>query len=367
MKNKIVCSIALGLVISAGSASAADPISNAEILQRLEALEKGTQSSNWAGKMKIKGDFRYRFEDRESDEPGTSDKSRHRIRARVGVYGKVNDQVEFGTRIASGSTNATPISTNQDIDGYGSSKSIWLDLAYITLNCNTVEGLSATFGKMKQPWVTVSDLVYDTDLNPEGISAGYDFDLDGISVMTHAGHFILDENTGDDVRLTSGQLAVKIKIADGVSVTAGANIYDWTNEDMAVVGTGNSGAVDFTILEGFAQVNLSNTPVPVKIFGDYVKNVADDVSDDTAWMVGVGTKVGKLSIDYNFREIKIDSIYGSWADSDFHDGGTGGSGHKIKAKYPLLKNLSAGATYFITETEAGNDVNTLQLDLVAKF
>ena len=56
-----------------------------------------------------------------------------------------------------------------------------------------------------------------------------------------------------------------------------------------------------------------------------------------------------------------------WADSDFHDGGTGGSGHKFKVKRSLAKNLSAGATYFLTETESGDAVNTLQLDLVSKF
>ncbi len=358
---------------------AATQTDNESIIQRLEALEAledNANKSSWAENIKIKGDFRYRFEDRDSDQSAAiwtnapngkiSDKSRHRIRARVGAYGNVNEHVDFGVRIATGSSSS-PISTNQDIDGYGSSKEIWLDLAYITLNCYRVDGLNVTFGKMKQPWITVSDLVYDSDFNPEGISAGYDIDLDGISVMLHAGHFILDENAGDDVQLSSGQAAIKTKVSEGVSLTAGANIYDWRNEDAAAVGDGNSGAIDFTIVEGFAQVNLTETPVPVKIFGDFANNMANDISEDTAWMIGFGTKIGKLSLDYNYRDVEADSIYGDWADSDFHDGGTGGSGHKIKAQYAVMKNLSAGATYFMTETQSGNDVNTLQFDLAAKF
>ena len=50
----------------------------------------------------IKGDLRYRFKDRNSDSSDISDKSRERIRARIGVYGDVTETMSFGTRLASG-------------------------------------------------------------------------------------------------------------------------------------------------------------------------------------------------------------------------------------------------------------------------
>ncbi len=341
----------------------------ASVSARLAELEKApaaapAEKSSWADKIRIKGDLRYRYEYRDSDDPGISNKSRQRIRARIGAYGEVNEKVDFGVRLATGS-NDSPTSTNQDIDNYASSKDIWLDLAYMTIR--PVKDMDVTLGKMKQPWEQVSDLVFDGDVNPEGVSAGYKVPLENVSIMLHAGHFILDENTGDDVQMTSGQIAGKVKVADGVSVKAGATTYLWNNPDLAVVGKGNTGAVDFNIVEGFAQVDLKETPLPIKIYGDYLQNLGTSISEDTAWLVGIGTKLGDASLSYNYREIEPDAIYGNLADSDFHDGGTGGKGHKLSAKYELMKHLTAGVTYFITETEAGNDVNTLQLDLVAKF
>ena len=62
-----------------------------------------------------------------------------------------------------------------------------------------------------------------------------------------------------------------------------------------------------------------------KVFANYVANTdADD--NDTAYMIGIGTKQGDWAFDYNYREVGLDAIYDEWADSDFHDGGTGGSG-----------------------------------------
>ena len=57
---------------------------------------------------------------------------------------------------------------------------------------------------------------------------------------------------------------------------------------------------------------------------------------NTAYMIGVGTKSGKWRFDYNYREIELNSVYDG-GDSDFHDGGTGGKGHKFKAKYALKR------------------------------
>ncbi|NNJ70242.1 MAG: hypothetical protein HKP10_03005, partial [Kiritimatiellales bacterium] len=166
MNKKIIYSITLGLALSAASVFAAEGADNESILERLEALEGSAKNSSWAEKVAIKGDVRYRYEHKEDDGDVTTD--RHRFRARVGAYGKLADNVKAGIRLASGS-DETPTSTNETLDGNASEKDVWIDLAYITIDCPKGSGLSATFGKMKQPWVQVSDLIFDTDVNPEGI------------------------------------------------------------------------------------------------------------------------------------------------------------------------------------------------------
>ena len=317
----------------------------------------------------IKGDLRYRFEDRNSDSTDISDKSRERIRARIGVYGDVTETMSFGTRLASGGDS--PISTNQDIDGSASTKGINLDLAYFTIDSLLVDSSKTTFGKMKQPWKTVSDLVFDTDVNPEGISASFSREIstgwpsyNPFELHYQLGHFTLGEAKGDDARLGSAQIVLE----NDAGLVFGVSYYEFSNMENASLNNKSDAGLsntisEYSLLESFAKMNLNDN---TKIFVNYVANRdADD--NDTAYMIGIGTKQGDWAFDYNYREVELDAIYDEWADSDFHDGGTGGSGHKFKVKRSLAKNLSAGATYFLTETESGDAVNTLQLDLVSKF
>lgn len=308
----------------------------------------------------IKGDLRYRHESQEKD--SVLEKDRHRLRARIGVYGDVNDRVTFGTRLATGS-NDSPTSTNQDLTGEGSSKNIWLDLAYFKIDY----GVNATFGKMKQPWDNISDLLFDGDVNPEGISTEYNVSLNESTELAYqAGHFILENNnTEDDVALYSAQVSLTKDISESVGLKAGLSYYDYVNM-ASQAGKNNTAGIDFNIVQGFAELSLSQTSLPLTLFIDYAQNSEVD-EEDVAWMSGVSTKSGDWSYAYNYRDVGIDSIYGNWSDSDFHGGGTGGSGHKFKVKYAMDKNLSAGATYFVTEKEDGTEVNTLQLDLVSKF
>ena len=308
----------------------------------------------------IKGDLRYRHESQEKD--SVLEKDRHRLRARIGVYGDVNDRVTFGTRLATGSSDS-PTSTNQDLTGEGSSKNIWLDLAYFKIDY----GVNATFGKMKQPWDNISDLLFDGDVNPEGISTAYNVSLNESTELAYqAGHFILENNnTEDDVALYSAQVSLTKDISESVGLKAGLSYYDYVNM-ASQAGKNNTAGIDFNIVQGFAELSLSQTSLPLTLFIDYAQNSEVD-EEDVAWMSGVSTKSGDWSYAYNYRDVGIDSIYGNWSDSDFHGGGTGGSGHKFKVKYAMDKNLSAGATYFVTEKEDGTEVNTLQLDLVSKF
>lgn len=308
-----------------------------------------------AAEYTIKGDIRYRYENREDD--GVTAKSRERIRARIGVYGDATETIKFGTRIATGGTGVT--STNQDLDGSAANKSIGLDLAYMTIDSLLVEGVDTTLGKMKQPWKSVSDLIFDSDVTPEGIA----FNSAEGNVSYHVGHFILDEQLGDDAQLASAQ--VVLDVSD--TLTVGTSFYTFSNmENNPLANKSDNTTDEFELTEFFASYKIKSTPLPLSLFANYVENGAVD-ADNTAYMIGAKTKQGAWSFAYNYRDIEINAIYDEWADSDFHNGGTGGDGHKYKVKYALRDNLSLGATYFDTETEAGEEVNTLQVDLVAKF
>ncbi len=358
------------------------------LTQRLDAMEKETSSiskADWMNKIKIKGDIRARFEYVEKD--GDTSKSRLRGRARIGIYADVNDQVYAGVRIATGS-DESPTSTNQNLDDFANKRAIWLDLMYMGYTPEAIKGLDLVLGKIKQPWKQISDLMYDSDVNPEGFNANYNKEFDALELIANLGYYIWEDkvngNPASDVTMGASQLAAILGLGEHLQLTLGASAFVYhniagagiptddktpptvLNKGNTVDGTGDNWLYDYELLEGFAKLDIKNDIVPIKLYTDYIINLAANVEEDTAWLVGMGAKYKKFGFDYNYRDIDADAIIGLLADGDFAGGGTDGKGHKLKIKYTLLENWTAGLTYFLTE-KGGNDINTLHADLIVKF
>ena len=119
--------------------------------------------ASWADTLVFKGDLRYRYESIE--EEGKVDRTRNRIRARIGAEAKPSDEVTVGLRLSTAQDN-DPVSSNQTLGEGFSRKDIFLDLAYLDYHPAAVKGLSLIGGKMENPFARVSDLVWDGDLNP---------------------------------------------------------------------------------------------------------------------------------------------------------------------------------------------------------
>ncbi len=108
------------------------------------------------------------------------DRNRFLLRTRVGVEANVAEHVNANIRIASGNDNG-PVSTNQTLGaapttGQGSNFSkynIWLDLAY--LRFTPLNGLTIDAGRLPNPYFH-TDLVWDSDLNFDGVAASYTFE-----------------------------------------------------------------------------------------------------------------------------------------------------------------------------------------------
>ncbi len=86
----------------------------------------GAFASDWTETVKLGGDLRYRHE--QIDAEGEDMRSRHRIRARLSVDAAVEENLSLHFRLASGSDD--PISTNQTLDGAGTTKGFGLDRAF---------------------------------------------------------------------------------------------------------------------------------------------------------------------------------------------------------------------------------------------
>ena len=352
------------------------------------------QKVAWAAKTELKGDVRVRQETVKIDgESDGKNKDRQRIRARLGAYTEINPPVNTGIRSATGGGDDAR-STNQDLDNYFDKKQLWLDQAYIDYHPTAVKDLHLIGGKMPQPWVSMGDVIWDSDINPEGLAATYKHNLgnSGIEMFGSAGYYTLKDNVDgegvqfrNDLSLYAGQLGARFAPTDSLKVTLGGSVYSYNNDkDSACPTTGtkttpcalavNGNSTDeFRLYEGFGQVDIANLPVPLSLYGQYVHNAATDSDQDNAWLVGFKSKLNAFSLDYNYRDIQRNAVVGAFTDSDFANGTTGSRGHKVKLGYEIDKNFGVGVTYFLTKadyattTQKDANANTLQLDVEAKF
>ncbi|MFJ2711964.1 putative porin [Pseudomonas sp. NPDC087346] len=354
------------------------------------------QKLAWAAKTQFKGDVRFREETVHNDGvPNSKDQDRQRIRARLGAYSEINPQVDTGIRIATGSSDDAR-STNQDLNNYFDKKQIWLDLGYVDYHPDAIKNLHLIGGKMNQPWVSMGDIIWDSDINPEGLAVTYKYPLNGSTeLFGSAGHYTLKDNVDGegvqfkhDLRLYAGQLGGRFALTDSLKLTVGGSLYSYDNDKdsacptsgtatapCALAVNGNSPNETFKLYEGFGQLDVANLPVPLSIYGQYVNNKDASNDQDTGWLAGVKTKVYGFGIDYNYRDVQRNAVVGAFTDSDFANGYTGSRGSKLKVSYELDKNFTLGATYFMANSDYTNaslkktdsDINTLQLDAEAKF
>jgi len=364
--------------------------------KKTDTLSAFDQKLAWAAKTQFKGDVRFRQETVHNDGvPNNKDQDRQRIRARLGAYTEINSQVDTGIRIATGS-NDDARSTNQDLNNYFDKKSIWLDQGYIDYHPDAIKNLHLVGGKMPQQWVSMGDIIWDSDINPEGLAVTYKYPLSGSTeLFGSAGHYTLKDNVDGegvqfkhDLRLYAGQLGGRFALTDNLKLTLGGSLYAYDNDDSSACPTtgtvtapcalavnGNSPGEQFKLYEGFGQLDIGGLSVPLSVYGQIVNN--DDASNDqdTGWLAGVKSKFYGFNVDYNYRDVQRNAVVGAFTDSDFANGYTGSRGSKLKVSYELDKNFSLGATYFMATSDQTNaslnkkdsDINTLQLDAEAKF
>jgi hypothetical protein len=368
---------------------------------------KLTEGWGWVSNWTLKGDFRYRHEwVNDGDNANTrDDRNLHRIRLRLFLIGRVNDEITVTTGLATGSRD--PVSTNQTLgdpndESFFQTKDIWLDQAYLTWRPKACSGLAVFAGKMPNPFYKVNDMVYDGDLTFEGIAFNYERPLcEKVTLYVNGGGFWLDEHDGwaaaqgttADTSLWGVQGYAKVdlkELAEKAYLLAGCAYYDYANIEgfppigIAAAGNAQVGgvyAMDYNIVNPFVEVGFNAFGLPMKVFGDIAVNTSSESvanrasKDDFGWMVGF--QIGKAKdpgtweIKYDYRDVQAESVFGAFADSDSWGGGSDGSGHRVGLGYALAKNTVLAATFFCDREDRYNgDENfyhRLQVDLVVKF
>jgi Putative porin len=248
----------------AGDATAATQQKpQASITDRVVAVEAQAKKtsetlSKQLGSFSFSGDVRLRFESffgLSNALPNAADPSvlgneltprfRPRIRARLNMRGQINDQVDWGLRIATGSFGDN-ISTNQTLTDFLNRKPFALDQAFITYRPKQLPGLRLQAGKFETPWA-FTEMTFDSDLTVEGINEQYSRDFKGTLknltflawqspllernsafVRNSDGTVNIDQSrrAGRDLALYGGQVRARFEPSDKVGFTLSvADLY----------------------------------------------------------------------------------------------------------------------------------------------
>jgi hypothetical protein len=365
-----------------------------------EAVEKKQvsaipESMRWIEKVKISGDLRYRYEgiDAQSNGKWGSSINRNRIRARLGLDVKVNDDVNLGFRLGSGA-NGDPTTTNQTLGYSFSKKPIWLDLAYFDWHPHDIKGLDLIGGKMPRPFYRVGEnqLIWSDNVNPEGLAAKYELPVsNSLKAYINGGGFWVgnpDTTSAQDTSLWAIQGYLKNTFEDKSYLLGGMSYYGYGDikGEPSLYSLWNTGtkffgntyvngkyAYRYHIVEGFVEYGTQIGDFPVAVYGDYAHNTEAPSGKNTGWLIGTtfnkAKDPGSWQIGYDYRDIDSDAVVGQFNDSDFIGGGTNGKGHRFNFTYQLAKNFQFALTYFLDElkNEDKDKYHRLQADLVFMF
>lgn len=360
------------------------------------------KGADWASRVKLKGDLRYRHE-QTSDETlngsgvqNVADRYRDRIRARMSVEVKATDKIELGLGFAT-TEGGDPRSSNQTLTGAFSRKSLDLDFAYFDWQFADWGHLIG--GKMKQPFFKPGQsLFWDGDVNPEGLAASF---TRGIYFGTTYGYWVNEVSGAEsavtaDTMLYGAQVGARLPVGAS-TLTLAAHYYDLSagegrapfynnnangNSTISIPSGQSTIAVlanDYRVINLGAELNGTLRTLPLQLWADVARNqAADDL--DIAWSVGV--LFGKAS-DYRTWELGVayqvlekDALFAQLIDSDFGGGNSDSEGFVLRAGYAPVKNWVLNATYFMTERnvdvpnavgQVGVDFDRLLLDFNVKF
>jgi|WetSurSiteA1Bulk_404760.scaffolds.fasta_scaffold12116_1 hypothetical protein len=353
----------------------------------------------WIQKTKLTGDFRLReqYEDRSNKD----ERWRTRFRLRLGLETQVADKFKVGFGIASGVSGGDPRSTNQTLQDSFSHKPITIDYAFGQYT--PFKWLTLVGGKFKNPLFSPDDLIWDTDINPEGGAAQFNYNVcDSLGLFTNVGFFILDERQPDSKNTTSAQgqdplmyvfqpgFEWKFRDADLkdlANLKAAVAYYGFTHVKHNVLdnGSATNTLVNKVLKYGYNAFNtnfqLGFMPegfiVPyLGVFGEFVYN-PDPEKGNTGWLLGgkfgaakVADK-GQWQLAYNYRRLGRDAVLDTLPDSDFYGGATDVRGHEAIFEYGICKNVSLSLDYYNTrrlhQQESNKNEHLLQLDWNLKF
>lgn len=330
---------------------------------------------------KIYGDFRARLEtdldsQRSSGIP-RDDRTRVRIRARVGLTFKPTEIFSFGVRLRSGSDDShqSPHITVVDFNGNDTGDADFNpDKWYLKA---TTEHIWGWVGRNSLQIWKQNELFWDDDVTPAGVAGGLNYDLGGGKIALNSGYFVLpvgmQEFSGN---LGIGQIVFSTSFGStGFTIAGGVFQFDADAGDPdAVVLLNGNGARDYTIWTGSleAKFKLGNGARPLALGLDIMHNgesySATDPDPFTAANRNerdgyvISARYGQLKeardwlAAYYYARIETFAVNSSFAQDDWvrwgsatESRGSNMKGHEFRFAYAFSGKVNLVARLYVVE------------------
>jgi hypothetical protein len=255
-----------------------------------------------------------------------------------------------------GDPNSTDITLGQFVDDLAFS----LDLASVEL---TRPHWALYGGKFTNPFLT-TELVWDGDVNPGGVGGRLTLgSQESVTGSLTALYFVIDQQANDlSSDMGGGQLGVSAKAGKEWKFTAAGAYYDFRIRSLTATDAGDirtnrlaPGGLaylsDFDLLDAIVAIDYTGfgERFPVRVVGDFARNLAVDDGPDTAWwtdlFVGRLQGPGQVRGRYGYAEVETDAVLAAFA----HDNTTIGSNsdtHTLAVDAIATKGLLLNATLY---------------------
>jgi Putative porin len=326
------------------------------------------------------GDARFRLEF--NDTSGQSDRHRQRLRLRLGASYKFNDELTVGGRMTTGNPN-DPKSPYQDLGKGFSNLEFTLDRLYVKYTPAWLSGGRLVAGKFGNPSYrnpVYGEIVWDADVQPEGLALAYDlgdwgpFDRSEVGVAQLA---LVEQSSAENLWASLLHWSGSIQRGEDSTLDMGVSYSfygDMTPDGSTVfLGSGNATSggefvSDFGILD--AIVAYTNDDYIVST--EFIQNLrADSSAGDTGLAVGGAVKTESGKFYYQYQTIEQDALMAVVSQDDFLYT-TNYNTHVVGWKKNLLDQLGLHVWLMASEFEdAGGGANDMvyrfRVDLTFKF
>lgn len=346
-------------------------------------------------RLKVSADARFRLEaDWDSQRPDgveREDRTRARLRFRLGLEYAMTPSLSVGLRLRTGSADSqqSPHITVEDFDGNDNGdQDILPDRIFLRYRGD--KGW-VWAGRNAFPFWKPSEFFWDDDVHPVGVAAGTRVSAGRSEVAFNAALLALPDGGYDLTgRLAAGQVVIS-RSAARIPWTAAAGFYRFEGEQGARLLRSGNGARDdsIAVVALRAVPKLAGHPLSLSLewmhnFEDYRRDDPDpftaanfDQTDGVAFSLGwrEAKAPGQWRLGYAYARVEALAVHASYAQDDWVRWGSATQtdasdyrGHELLFAVALPRKIELVARVFLAESlTSPQDGKRARLDLNYKF